>query len=558
MQHNEDKIRARESRASIERIYITVRHLFMRGSYKPLGVSGEALMESLLTLNPEIYGLMKDPERVELDGLLYVMERLPDGIEECRIIKLVAREGYENTSLKVIVPPKRKRNCYRIDDDRMYIEMTRGRSDVNDILTHLTFLFSESQKIMKHSLTLKGKPNDDWQSLKSIVQLESNGEDFDEKRASIYLSNILGRTIDETTKAIEKFNYGNNAHSLYHITYWLGKIAIGEELDNVDREVTFSAELRKIVGQHIYGEQWAHKIKTHLVENGLHERPIHIISANLHSFMNAVYGFDALKEKKYANVMNMAMDTSEEGNSELRNKITDFASKNGMVEIEDHSGTNLTVQIFDLENFSSSHWSIKNTKEETPVLVVMDYAFGEQAFECMDELLKPYEVEGEEQQPLNIASINIMGKAGILEGKKGDIMIPTAHVFEGTADNYPFKNDFSKEEFVNKQGISVFEGPMITVLGTSLQNKDVLIHFLTSTWNAVGLEMEGACYQKAIQAATMIRKSIDENVKIRYAYYASDNPLETGSTLASGSLGAEGVVPTYMITERILEKIFDK
>ena len=38
-----------------------------------------------------------------------------------------------------------------------------------------------------------------------------------------------------------------------------------------------------------------------------------------------------------------------------------------------------------------------------------------------------------------------MGKAGILEGGKGDIMIPTAHFFEGTADNYPFKNELSKE-----------------------------------------------------------------------------------------------------------------
>ena len=555
MKHNENKIRARESRASIERIYITMRHLFMRGSYKPLGVSGEALMDSLLTLNPEIYGLMKDPERVELEGLLYVMERLPDGIEECRIIKLVAREGYEKTSHEVIIPPKRRRNCYRIDEDRMYIEMTRGRSDINDILTHLTFLFSESQKIMKHSLTIKGKPNDDWLSLEKIIQLEEQGEEFDEKRASVYLSNILGRTIEETTRAIEKFNAGNNAHSLYHITYWLGKISIGEKLKNIDREITFSAELRKIVGQHIYGEQWAKKIINHLISNNITHRPIHIISANLHSFMNAVYGFDALKEKKYDSVMKMALDTSEAKNNLLRDKIGEFALKNGMSEIEDQSGTNLTVQIFDLENFTSTHWDIKKTEEGTPVLVVMDYAFGEQAFECMDELLKPYE-KGEEQESLNIASINIMGKAGILEGKKGDIMIPTAHVFEGTADNYPFKNDFSMSEFENKQGIGVYEGPMITVLGTSLQNKDVLIHFLTSTWNAIGLEMEGACYQKAIQAATMIRKSINEKVKVRYAYYASDNPLETGSTLASGSLGAEGVVPTYMITEKTLEKIF--
>jgi hypothetical protein len=39
-----------------------------------------------------------------------------------------------------------------------------------------------------------------------------------------------------------------------------------------------------------------------------------------------------------------------------------------------------------------------------------------------------------------------MGKAGILEGQKGDIMIPKAHLFEGTADNYPFKNELSKKD----------------------------------------------------------------------------------------------------------------
>ena len=50
-------------------------------------------------------------------------------------------------------------------------------------------------------------------------------------------------------------------------------------------------------------------------------------------------------------------------------------------------------------------------------------------------------------------------------------------------------------------------------------------------------------------------ESIRRDVKVRYAYYASDNPLETGSTLASGGLGLIGVKPTYLITYRILEQI---
>ena len=52
------------------------------------------------------------------------------------------------------------------------------------------------------------------------------------------------------------------------------------------------------------------------------------------------------------------------------------------------------------------------------------------------------------------------------------------------------------------------------------------------TWQAVGLEMEGGHYQRAISAA-IIRGHIPREVRVRYAYYASDNPLISGQTLAA-------------------------
>lgn len=553
-----DKKRARESRAAIERLYITMRHLFIRGSYKPMGVSGRSLRNALRQLSPEIYGTINDREKVELNGLLYVMERLPKGIEECRFIRLVAREGFAEAGHPTIIPPKRRRNCFRIDEDRMYIEMTRGRSDIYDILTHLTFLYIEADKIKNHSLDTKEKKlTDDWKRLEEIVELERQNKPFDEKKAVVYLSNVLGRTIHETQSALQKFRKSKDQNSLYHIAYHLGKTAIREWKDDRDKEISFSAKLREVVGHHIYGERWDHRITKFLMHKDWEKRPIHIISANMHSFMNAVYGFDALPDQPFSSIEELAVHVSREENKEAREAIKEHAMANGMYEVQDHSGTNLTVQVFDLSKINTDKLpdELKGDykKEEMPVLLVMDYAFGEQAYECMDELLKPNEV-GDKDIALNIESISIMGKAGILEGGKGDIMVSTAHVFEGTADNYPIDNDFKKKDFKG-HGLGVYEGPMVTVLGTSLQNRDVLYHFKTSTWNAIGLEMEGAHYQKAIQAATMIRKSIKESIKVRYAYYASDNPLETGSTLASGSLGMEGIRPTYLITTKILAKI---
>ena len=42
-----------------------------------------------------------------------------------------------------------------------------------------------------------------------------------------------------------------------------------------------------------------------------------------------------------------------------------------------------------------------------------------------------------------------MGKAGILEGGKGDIMIPSAHIFEGTADKAPVLMQFVTNTLLN-------------------------------------------------------------------------------------------------------------
>ena len=553
--------KSQESTNAIERLYITMRHLFNRGFYKPLGVSGETLRESLLVLGPEIYGSIAE-EKTELDGLLYVMDRLPIGIEECQFINLTADEGYKNSHFKPIIPAKRRRNCYRIDKDQMNIEITRGRSEIYDILTHLTFLFIESHKIKnKVLLDEEGKTTREWTYLEDIVLSNKKLSDNDREVALTHVANILGRTFDEIREIDAGFSTKSSPNQLFHSVFWMGKLAINETLLNKKRTITFSSTLRERIGHHIYGEKWATNIKEILETKNLLDRPIHIISANMHSVMNSIYAPILLtKEAKENKGLALFELLSKEESNKLRKEVKKKASKIGLTYIKDTSGTNINVQVIDTSkiDFSQSDYTLNNhAKSPTskmPVLIVMDYAFGEQAYETMDELLKPYICKNNKTHYLHVESVSIMGKAGILEGGKSDIMIPSAHIFEGTADNYPFKNELKKEDFEGF-GVHVYEGTMVTVLGTSLQNKDLLTFFHDSTWKAIGLEMEGAHYQKAIQAASKIRNNISENIKVRYAYYASDNPLETGSTLASGGLGTSGVKPTYAITQRILEQI---
>ena len=552
---NISRTRAQVSSAAVERMYITMRHLFNRGFYKPMGVSGDTLREALLELRPEIYGTIAE-EKVELNGLLYVIERLPIGIEECRYINLTSDEGYSLSHFQAIVPPKRRRNCYRIDDEQMNIEITRGRSDIYDVLTHLTFIFIESHKIKDRVLISdEDKISRDWKNIEKAAQQKEHLALVEKEITISHLANVLGRSFAEVLDIYEKFAIPENPDRFLDVIYWLGKLAIEEDIDNNKRTITFSPLLRERLGHHIYGEIWSDRIKDVLVEQGLIHRPIHIISANMHSVKNSIFAPKIVKkETDILEELEVYEVLSKSESSDLRNLVDERAEREGMIFLRDESGTNIDVQIFDTAkiNFEHTNFATAKIEGEYPVIIVMDYAFGEQAYETIDELLKPYK----KRTHLNVESVSIMGKAGILVGGKGDIMIPFAHINEGTGDNYPFDNELTVDLFANDD-IPVFGGTMVTVLGTSLQNKDLLKFFHDSTWGVVGLEMEGAHYQKAIQSASKIRKSINPEVKVRYAYYASDNPLETGSTLASGGLGMTGVKPTYLITIKILEQIFN-
>lgn len=550
-------LRARETTEAIERLYVTMRHLFYRGFFKPGGVSGETIRNLLMTISPEIYGSMSISNKVELDGLLYVLDRLPEGIEETAFVHLTSDEGFEKGGFEVIVPKKRRRNCYRIDEHQMNIEVLLGRSEIYDILTHLTFLYIEADKIRELAYIKDEdyRPTRAWRIIEEVAKGEKKFSRKEKEVALIHLSSLLGRTFDEVLNAYNSFGDDQDPDRLFKIIYHLGKASLDDMKGTREREIFFSAILRERVGHHLFGERWANKVKEVLASNNLHMRPLHIISANMHSVKNMLFANDAL-DKKATKEVDYSLYQDISNKKVLQEKVLNHSQKSGLIYIDDVSGSNIDVQIIDLSKTNLKNTPFAGAKYSgEDVVLVFDYAFGEQAFEIMDELLRPYEFNGE-VYTMKVKSISIMGKAGILTGGKGDIMIPTSHIFEGTADNYVFENALKLEDFQDDE-ITAYEGPMITVLGTSLQNKDILSYFMNTTWKAVGLEMEGAHYQKAIQVASKIRHHISPDLFVMYGYYASDNPLETGSTLSSGGLGLTGVKPTYMITYRIIEKILN-
>ncbi len=548
---------SQKSRGSVATFKTISDALVLQGLYKPTSSAGKTLMEALKQLSPEIYGSMNNPRVVELKGLEYVFDRMPRGIEQCKKLVLTAHDDFKQTNFEKRIPLKRRRVSYAVSKDEICFVITRGVSEVYDIMTHIVFMNNEGEKLYNQIVSEDGELCSDWQELDAYMQSESSDE-VDLDKAIWNVSKILGRSYQETRETYDYLETGrkneNANNGLFNIVYGIGKRLLAGNNPKSCFEVHFTPSLNDMIRHHEYAINWAVDVKSKLIERGWEKRPLHIISANMHSFRNLLYGASFLEEKKESipdSIYDMVKRVRAESEA-----LVEHAEKRGFVFIKDKSDSNIDVNLIDSSLIEKIHPDLQFSfdSKENPILLVLDYAFGTQAFKIMDELLgKQEELE---DLVLDIQSVSIMGKAGILGGEKGDIMLATAHVLEGTPNNYIVQNDLDKKDFADTQELDVYKGPMLTVLGTSLQNSALLERFLESDWKAVGLEMEGAHYQRAISAA-IIQGRIPHDLKVRYAYYASDNPLISGQTLASGPMGEDGIVPTYLISKVILEKIFN-
>ena len=218
---------AQKARHAIREFKTITDALVLRGFYRLSGKLGRELESCLKSLSPEIYGSMNDPRIVELKGLEYVLDRLPRGIEECNRIILTEEDPFENTNAEKIDPFKRRRTAYRVSANEICIVISRGLSEIYDILTHLTFLYSEAKKIHSRMKTETDLPTLEWRSLeKTMAAMDTLGA-HQLDQALWNLSIILGRPYQETRDTYDYLEKTKKEHSsnngLFSTIYQLGK-----------------------------------------------------------------------------------------------------------------------------------------------------------------------------------------------------------------------------------------------------------------------------------------------------------------------------------------------
>ncbi|MBS3808929.1 MAG: hypothetical protein KGY38_02080, partial [Desulfobacterales bacterium] len=173
---------ADRSRLAIRTFKTIADAALLRGYYRMGGRTGSTLESALRTLSPEIYGCINDPKSIELKGLEYVIDRLPRGIEACHRIVMTGSEDYAGASFEKIQPLKRRRLSYRISPTEMSFVITRGHSEIYDILTHVTFLYVEAKKVRSKMCDDQGYITVEWQSLEKHLSCVDDmcGTDLDQ------------------------------------------------------------------------------------------------------------------------------------------------------------------------------------------------------------------------------------------------------------------------------------------------------------------------------------------------------------------------------------------
>ena len=225
----------------------------------------------------------------------------------------------------------------------------------------------------------------------------------------------------------------------------------------------------------------------------------------------------------------------------------------GMLQLVETAFTGIEVELIDTAALRGNAIDpgIGPIPEGTRALIVnIDYAFGQQAEEILANLILLF---GQ-----RIASVNILGKAGALEGQRGDLLIADTFLEqdEDTLHPLPHAPALDLERLSARvPGRGLYQGPMLTVAGTLMQNA-LMLNFYRRIWRCVGLEMEGSFYLRQLLKARALGL-VRADIALSFVYYVSDVPLDHGATLA-GPLGLhEGIPPLYAITREVLTSIFE-
>ncbi len=549
---------------AIEWFEVEVRHGVLKGFFDVA-----QLVPAFQRMKPSLHRYCDKNEVIDVDAMLYATARLPEDIHEVREIllqKSVPNNFAQQPGIVSLHSPSRRRAAFKIGPETIIIVVRDEITELLDLMSIVTSYFIEATKIYR---LLAGRP-----LLEEIRQIATSGSDATLERRNRLIARLafdLGTT-EESLRLLDHKWDGELFVRLQYIAEHLPTIFI--RMHRAFNDINSRNPARK----------WCQRIADFVGEvSGSEQRPIHIISSNTHSTVNVLSGYARLHQDKvlawgreqstdkssldlierhvntihHTNLIYYLMKGYLRTQPEIRAAKQAYDESLGITVLPDIFMVGIDCQVIDLTKIDFNlvdprlNLDIEKLKETHPVIINFDYAFGEQAGTIIEELIMTFQKR--------IHSFSIMGKAGTVVGERGGIMIPSYLLQQGRNEIYDFPNGngLNREDFADVIADSrvYTDGPMLTVLGTVLQNNSMLNEYYEK-WHILGLEMEGIPYVRKLHQCNKLGYLRDD-IMVNVAYYASDAPLIPGETL-SRELSFAGVDATYGINLVILNKLLGR
>lgn len=501
-----------ENRLAVEEFTALARGIILRGYYKPGGDSGAGLRRLMILSAPSLYPHAADPDRIDVEALRYVLQRLPDRIWEISdftvdrsISPMVTRD------FTPVTTAARRRPTFRTGPCSLVTSFRGGMSDLLDFISAVTCYQIETDK-MRAKAAAAGHKDDDFEKGPSVWDRLGSPCEGEARNTLIHALSVEFRCGYDQLKELDELMGGSLPEFVRSASTSHSRAL----------RITFTDRFGLVGSYNRKAKQWAE-----LVAVAVRDVPrIYLVSSNRHSLVNLLSPWVG------------ALRNEGRGWNDIRLILQDPGMARERQEADTEAGI-CTVPVPEDMPFCQT---VRLSPSET--VVNMDYAFGEEGFFILNELC---EVFGG-----RLAGVFILGKAGTLVGSRGDVMLPSYFVKQGTGDVYGVENCLAEDDFPPGFSFRVHSGgPMLTVDGTFMQNSDVLSYF-RNNWKALGVEMEGIPYVRAL-AQAVLRGRVPKGLPVGVAYYASDAPL-TGDTL-SVPMGEAGVEPVYAATRAVLNRI---
>ena len=515
------------------------------------------LVRRYRALRPALHAEVSSDNTIDFRALSYAVRRLPQNVTQTFMLFLADNLTVfysDPESVFTAVPSAaRRRVVYEMMPGKSMVLLRDGLSDLIDLVTCLCLYSVESHKI-------RGRLSGTETLVRVAAFLaEARAED------TLPFLETLPFNAEEAL-SLTRVWPENTVERIY-------EIAVHHE----DFNIRITKQLDNYNSRH--SEDWTNQIARATQQLlGLDPRslpsemPVHIVSSNTHSVGNCLspYLFEHQEEiiewgrehepSVFAydgfdsfDILYTLARPYMACHSEAASERVRLEREGGILRLGESAFTGIAVQLIDTALLRGRGLDANicfPDRCRDGLIVNIDYAFGQQSEEILANLLMLF--------GRNVASVNILGKAGALLGKRGDVLIADGFV-EQTTDHLrvlPRAQPLNLDRLSRLlRGRSLHVGPVLTVAGTLLQNR-VMLNLYRHIWRCIGLEMEGTYYLRQLLKAERLR-TVRSDVDMRFLYYVSDLPLDQNATLSDRLQPQEGIPPLYAITREVLNGILE-